>query len=235
MTSTRIDHADGAMLRRAVVERIAEALNRGVEKRGRAVLAVSGGKSPVPLFEALARLDLPWSKVTVTLVDERFLPVDHSESNEALVRRHLLGPSGASFVGLRRAGAVPRAASLEAAASAADREIAMLPQPFDVIVLGMGEDGHTASWFADGDRLAAAIDPQGKYRVVPMIAPSAAATPNRLTLTLPVVADASLVLLPLEGAGKLATLDRAMQPGPVTDLPIRAALRHARVEVHAAS
>jgi 6-phosphogluconolactonase len=233
MTSKRIDHADDAALRDAVVARIGDALRKAVEERGQAVLAVSGGKSPIPLFEALSALELPWDRVTVTLVDERFLPTDHPDSNEGLVRRHLLqrAAAAAPFVGLRDG---VKAASLEAAASIADRAVAMLPQPFDVIVLGMGEDGHTASWLPDGDRLGAALDMQGERMVIPMIAASAAATPQRLTLTLPVVAEAPLVLLPVQGQGKLATLERAMQPGPVEELPVRAALRLAATEVHTA-
>ncbi len=233
MTSKRIDHADGAALQEAVVARIGDALRKAVEARGRAVLAVSGGKSPIPMFEALSALELPWDRVTVTLVDERFLPTDHPDSNEGLVRRHLLQREAAAapFVGLRNSG---KAASLEAAASVADRAVAILPQPFDVIVLGMGEDGHTASWLPDGDRLGAALDMQGQQAVIAMIAPSAAATSQRLTLTLPVVAAAPLVLLPVQGKGKLATLERAMQPGPAEELPVRAALRLAATEVHTA-
>ncbi|WP_027133268.1 6-phosphogluconolactonase [Geminicoccus roseus] len=231
MTAQPIRHADSKALHEAVVARIGAALRAGVAGRGQAVLAVSGGKSPVPIFEALAALELPWDRVTVTLVDERLLPTDHADSNEALVRRHLLQreAAAAAFIGQRG-----DAASLDAAADAADQALATLPQPFDVIVLGMGEDGHTASWFPDGDRLGEALDLDGKRLVLPMVASSAAAVPERLTLTLPVVARAGLVLLPLEGAGKLRTLERAMQPGPLTEMPIRAALRHAHAEVHIA-
>ena len=237
MSHHQIEHPTTSALHEAVVSAIAESVRAGVAERGAAVLAVSGGKSPVPIFEALAVLDLPWPQVTVTLVDERFLPTDHPDSNEALVRRHLLqgAAAAASFIGLRSSGAGSvGAASLEAAATAADRMLATLPRPFDVVILGMGEDGHTASWFPDGDRLAAALDLQTEHLVVPMIAESAAATPDRLTVTLPVVSRARVVLLPLEGAGKLATLERALQPGPITDMPIRAALTHADVQIHTA-
>jgi 6-phosphogluconolactonase len=235
MSIERFEYPDARAMRGAVVDVMADAIEGAVSERGAAVLAVSGGKSPVPLFETLCAMDLPWDRVTITLVDERFLPTDHADSNEALVRQHLLqkGAARARFVGLRNSGSGPvGAASLEAAATAADRSLATLPQPFDVIVLGMGEDGHTASWLPDGDRLGAALDPAGEHLVVPIVAPSAPATPNRLTLTLPVIARARTVLLPLEGAGKLATLERALQPGPVDELPIRAALTQASVQIH---
>ena len=222
-------HADQRALRAALIALVETTLTEAVAERGQAVIAVSGGKSPVPLFEALAETDLPWSNVTVTLVDERLLPTSHEDSNEHLVRTHLLKgrASAARFVGLR--GTAP---GLEAAAAAADRAIADLPAAFDLVVLGMGEDGHTASWFKDGDRLDQALDPAGTLRVIAMVAESAAACPERLTLTLPVVAAARLVVLPVEGEGKLATLARALADGPEEDLPIRAALRHSVIQIH---
>jgi 6-phosphogluconolactonase len=237
VTAKRIEHPDPEALRQSVVKVIVDGIQAGLSERGAAVFAVSGGKSPVPLFEALATMPLPWERVTVTLVDERFLPTDHPDSNEALVRRHLLqgAAAAATFVGLRNSGGGSAgAASLEAAATAADRTLATLPQPFDVMILGMGEDGHTASWFPDGDRLAVALDLGTKQLVIPMIAENAPATPERLTLTLKVVAAARTVLLPLEGAGKLATLERALQPGPIEQMPIRAAITHANLQIHTA-
>jgi 6-phosphogluconolactonase len=231
VSAQQIEHGSREELRGAVVTALAEALRAGVTARGQAVLAVSGGKSPVPVFEALSAQALPWDRVTVTLVDERFLPTDHPDSNEALVRRHLLQreAAAAGFIGLRGT-----AASLDAAAEAADRALADLPGSFDAVVLGMGEDGHTASWFPDGDRLAAALDRANPRLVMPMLADSAAATRERLTLTLPVVVLARLVLLPLEGDGKLATLRRALEPGPPEALPIRAALKLPQTQVHTA-
>ena len=231
MSTARIDHANSAALHQAVVARIADALRQAVRERGGAVLAVSGGKSPVPMFEALSAIDLPWPRVTVTLVDERLLPVDHDGSNEKLVKTHLLqhAAADASFCGLRGT-----AATLDEAADEADRAVAKLTHPYDVIVLGMGENGHTLSWEPGGDHLDQAIDLATNRLVLPMIAEVASVTPERLTLTLPLVAKGRLVLLPLEGAGKLDTLARAMRPGPVTEMPIRAAFEHAAVEIHTA-
>ena len=237
MSVTRIDHPDSATLRQKVVQEIVDGLQAGLAERGAAVLAVSGGKSPVPLFEALAATPLPWDQVTITLVDERFLPTDHPDSNEALVRKHLLqgAAAAACFIGLRNSSSgTVGPASLEATATAADRSLATVPQPFDVIILGMGEDGHTASWFPHGDRLAVALDLGTEHLVVPMIAQDAPATPDRLTVTLKVVAAARTVLLPLDGAGKLATLERALQPGPMEQMPIRAAMTHANLTIHTA-
>jgi 6-phosphogluconolactonase len=208
-----------ALMAEALAQRVAEGLREAVQERGRALLVVSGGRSPVPFFECLARQELPWSKVQVSLADERWVPPSHADSNEALVRRHLLqGPAAqATMLGLYHP-----AESLEEAARLAGQAVAGLP-PIDVLVLGMGDDGHTASLFPGSANLPAALDPACPQRVLAMHAPSA--PHERLSLTLPALTDAHLQLLAIQGPGKLATLERALQPEAVEALPIRALLR----------
>jgi 6-phosphogluconolactonase len=197
---------------------VANALRGAIAERGAATLVVSGGRSPVAFFERLAAQELDWSKVTLGLADERFVPVSHPDSNEGLVRRHLLqGPATAArFLGLYQP-----APSVEASAQLADARLAELEDP-DVLVLGMGEDGHTASFFPGSPNLAAALDPEGPRRCLPMLAPSVPR--QRLTLTLPVLRRARLTLLSLQGAGKLATLADALAGEDVAQMPIRAFL-----------
>ena len=218
-------HADAAAMAEALAEQVAEALRSAVAERGRALLVVSGGRSPVPFFERLAREDLPWAKVQVSLADERWVPPSDADSNEALVRRHLLqGPAAqATMLGLYRA-----AEDLDEAARLAEQALAALPA-IDVLVLGMGDDGHTASLFPDSPNLTAALDAGCPRRVLPMQAPSEPR--QRLTLTLPALAGARLALLAIQGAGKLATLNQALRPGPASELPIRAFLQ-APLQVH---
>src|SRR5690606_21465245 len=95
-------HADARVLAEALAGQVAEALRTAVDERGRALLVVSGGRSPVAFFECLARQELPWARVQVSLADERWVPPTHADSNEALVRRHLLqGPAAqATMLGL---------------------------------------------------------------------------------------------------------------------------------------
>jgi len=218
-------HADPQALAEAQAVAVAEALRVAIEQRGQATLVVSGGRSPIAFFEALAQQPLHWQRVLISLADERWVPTNHASSNEALVRRHLLrGPAAeARFLSLYRV-----ASSLEQAAELADAALAELP-PIDVLVLGMGDDGHTASLFPASPNLELALQADCPRRVLPMQAPSAPT--QRLSLTLPLLAAARLPLLAIQGPDKLATLRAALAGDDVADMPIRALL-HSPLEIY---
>lgn len=226
MTIERHDFDNGGELAEALATAIADRLAEAVATRHSAVIAVSGGTTPLRLFDALSRKDIDWSGVTVTLVDERFVAPDNERSNEKLVREHLLrnNAAQAKFVGLYNP-----TATAETAALAAASRISALHQPFDVVVLGMGNDGHTASFFPGGDRLEQAIDPDGKALVLPMQAEGAGE--SRLTLTLPVLANAGLIVLHIEGTAKQDVFEKALSGIDETEMPVRAMLRHAQTPV----
>ena len=196
-------------LAEALAEAVAAALRTAIDSRGTATLVVSGGRSPIAFFERLAQQPLPWSRVVISLADERWVPVNHATSNEGLVRRHLLrGPAAAArFIGLYQV-----ASNLEQAALKAEQALAELP-PIDVLVLGMGDDGHTASLFPDSPNLDEALR---------------ADCPRRC---LPLLASARLPLLAIQGQGKLATLSEALAQGEVASMPIRAFL-HSPLEIY---
>ncbi len=209
----------------ALAGRIAGQLRNAIAERGEATLAVSGGTTPARFFAALADQPVDWKNVTVTLVDERFVPPSSERSNEALVRRILLQgeTAAARFVPLYTDAPTPDAAAL-----VADEAIAALPLPFDALVLGMGTDGHTASFFPDAANLETLLSPQNSARV--MAVDTKAGGEPRLTLTLPVIAAARLVVLHIEGAAKKAVIEEAISPAG-SDLPIRAVIDRAQFPV----
>ncbi|QHA81350.1 6-phosphogluconolactonase [Pseudomonas mediterranea] len=198
---------------------VTEQLREAIDARGTAVLVVSGGRSPVAFFQSLAKQALDWSKVVVSLADERWVPVEHADSNAGLLKRYLLqGPAAkAQFLSLYSA-----SASLEAAAEQADRLLAELP-PIDVLVLGMGDDGHTASLFPDSPNLAEALDIQGTRRCWPMLAPTV--PHQRLTMSRALLASAKHKVLSISGQSKLTTLNAAVAGDNVAEMPVRAFLQ----------
>jgi 6-phosphogluconolactonase len=218
----RREFPDGAALAPAFAQWTADLLQEGVDERGEALLVVSGGSTPKRFFAALALRPIDWARVTITLADERCVADDNPRSNAQLLRETLLRDHAAAA---RFAPLADSRLSPEQELAAARARVADLPLPPDLVVLGMGDDGHTASWFPGADNLAEAIDPGARTLVLPMRAPGA--PEPRLTLTARVILRARALALHVEGADKLATLQRALAEGPVEAMPIRAALREA--------
>lgn len=195
-------------LAEALAGHVADALRAAVKERGAASLAVSGGSTPARFLEALSRCALDWDKVVVTLVDERFVPPSSARSNEKLVRGKLLVNAArlARFVSLYHT-----ADTAEGAAGRAQAGLALMPRPLDIVVLGMGTDGHTASLFPDADGLDALLDPDARDLVMPVHAQSAGE--ERLTLPLARIVEARLLILHIEGAEKRSVFETAMASG----------------------
>ena len=210
MMAARRDFADRQILASALARDVAQRLDAALRDSGGALIAVSGGTTPKVFLERLSREPIDWSRVTVTLVDERCVPEESERSNARLVKTHLLAnaAAAATFVPLFKN---------ESAATNLGR--------FDVVVLGMGSDGHTASFFPRGDRLADALDVNRKGRIIAIEAPGAGEP--RLTFSLPALLDAGFIALQIEGKEKAQALVEALEPGPVEDMPVRAVLRAA--------
>ena len=213
------------LLAEALAENVASRLREGIEARGVAALVVSGGRSPVMFFQALARQTLDWSRVVITLADERWVPVEHADSNEGLLKRYLLvgKVAQARFISLYHFAQSP-----EAAAEAADAALADLPA-IDVLVLGMGDDGHTASLFPASPGLREALALGNPVRCVPMVAPSA--PHQRLSMTRALLASARFPVLSIQGQGKLDTLRTALEGDDLTLMPVRAFL-HSPLDIY---
>lgn len=188
----------------AAAERMADALRAGIAARGSACAALSGGSTPAPAYARLAMMALDWSKVTLVPVDERFVPPNDEASNEALMRRTMADA-------LASGGAVlPLFAALQTAAEAADAaELRYRDLTIDVALMGMGEDGHTASWFPGVPALGDALNLDNPRTVMALNAPQAAGSPDRLTLTRSAIARAGSVILLITGEEKRARLEHA--------------------------
>jgi len=226
MEPTFLEFDSQSTLVAAITGRIANALDVAVKTRGYASLAVSGGTTPVPMFAALSRVDLDWHKIVISLVDERWVPVSEKDSNENLVRTYLLKKkaAAAAFIGMKTAAVTASAGEKECA-----ERLKHIPMPYDIMVLGMGGDGHTASLFPGAEKLPAAVD-MASGRTCMAVAPAAAAH-ERMTLTLPAILSSREIIVHISGAEKQKVYEQAISEGPPEEMPIRYVLRQEKIPV----
>jgi 6-phosphogluconolactonase len=190
----------------AAARAMEEALRFGLAARGEACIALSGGTTPEPAYHLLAQAQLPWREITLALVDERFVPATDGASNEGMVRRAF---AQAINAGARVAPMFSGGAPSESAARA-DAGYAALK--FDIAVLGMGGDGHTASWFPNAPALSELLDLANPNTVVALNAPDAVPVNDRLTLTRAALTRADRLLLLITGAEKRSRLEAGGAP-----------------------
>lgn len=206
---------------RALSEALGEAIQHALAERGRAVVAVSGGRTPRLVFERLREAPVDWSRVAITLVDERWVPPWHAESNERLVRSHLMSGNGAAarFVPLYGGEETP-----EAGRRACEKRLESLDLPFDAVYLGMGSDGHVASLFP-GDP-AVHVDDARCVAVAPN-----AGRMGRMSMTPSLILNARRVYLLFDGPEKQAAYAKACRAGPAGEIPLRLVLRQENTPV----
>ncbi len=205
-----------------LAKQVALNLREDIGLYGSASLAVSGGSTPKNMFHQLSILEILWSKVDITLVDERWVDPGSEDSNEHLVRKSLLQnrAAAAKFHGLKT--------SCEDAAEgllAAGERLAHVRRPFSVVVLGVGGDGHTASWFPRASNLNELLDPKGEAELAicdPVTAPY-----QRITLTYPAVLNARNIFIYIAGEEKKKVLREAVDVGA----PVSAILTQATTPV----
>ena len=218
--------ADPEHLADALSDRLVKGLTAAIAARGKASLIVSGGKTPLPLFERLAVTDLGWRHVQIALADERWVSTQDPGSNERFVREHLLHghAAAASFTGLKTD--APTAAR---GAAGAWRALSGMLRPFDVVLLGMGDDGHTASLFPDSPGLAKALNPDAAPACVATRSPLP--PQERITLNCAALLDSHDIVVSGVGEEKWQVYETALADGPVEHMPIRAIFRQTRTPV----
>ncbi len=193
--------------------RVASGLRIALARGGRVSLALPGGGTPGPLFDILSGTDLDWARVDVIPTDERLVPPGNPRSNAGLIAARLL----------RGRAAPARLLSLDAPGAA---EALAERLPLDLVVLGMGTDGHIASLFPDAPELPAAL----AVDAPPVLCLSPPGQPEaRLSLTAPVLTGAVTLHLLITGAEKLETLARAAEKGSVAACPVRLVLNDAEI------
>lgn len=203
----------------------ARILGDAVEAKGEATLVVSGGSTPLRFFSFLCEQEVQWSKVTVLLADERWVEPDSYESNELLVRKHLLvkAASSARFIPFKTSHDNPFDALPQL-----DGVLSMLGS-FDLVILGMGADGHTASLFSDSGTIDQGLDMDSGRQCIgvnPFAAPH-----KRISMTLPRLLDSKQIIVHITGDEKKAVLEEARKKNNPLILPIAAVLNQDQTPV----
>jgi len=209
-----------------LADEIADSLAKAIKERGQACMVVSGGSTPKLFFHRLSLKKIDWQEVTITLADERWVSTTDTSSNELLVRSQLLQNHAACahFIGLKNN--APTAVDGE---QACHYTIGMIQRPFDVVILGMGNDGHTASFFPGAEELNKALDMQSGRHCIAITPPDA--PHKRLTLTLPTLTDSREIILHITGDSKKKVLDEVLTEGSPNSMPVRLILKQQQAPV----
>ena len=218
-------------LYQAVANRCALLLNNQIEQQGKASFIVPGGTTPAPVFEKLSQMPLHWSKISVAPSDERWIAVEHEQSNQFLLTQKLLinNASVAQLVSLKNAAKTPTEGE-----SQTEISIGQLEQPFAVTMLGVGNDGHFASLFPGSPQIEAALDLKQQKSCIGINAegcPVAGAFTQRMSLTLAKLIDSQVVILLITGQPKLDVIRQAAVHKDNWTLPVSALLAQTKTPV----
>jgi 6-phosphogluconolactonase len=212
----------------AVAGDVSFVIESALDARGEALVALPGGTSPLPVFARLAAAELDWNRVTIIPTDDRLVPVTNPLSNVAMIGRHFL-PKGARVLPI----VVEGATDYRAAGTAADAQLADLEWPPDLVWLGVGADGHTASLFPGPDLENALDGPKARRAVGLMPDPLPAEAPvARVTLSRAAILSARALLLAISGPEKRAVVERAIKDGPLSPTPIGRVLAKAEGSIN---
>ncbi|MCW8875994.1 MAG: 6-phosphogluconolactonase [Kangiellaceae bacterium] len=202
----------------------ASQITRGIEKQGRASIAVPGGSTPAPVFELLSRMSLDWHNVLIAPTDERWVDINEPTSNQKLLQDTLLvnQAKDARLMAMKNSAATATLGQKES-----EQSINELERPFDIVMIGMGNDGHFASLFPGSSPFEQAMDLDNSKSCIAIDAtgcPVAGDNTERMSLTLSAILDAKLVMVLITGNDKLEVLRLAEKENNPSDKPIAALL-----------
>jgi 6-phosphogluconolactonase len=225
---SRIEHLfnDQETLIEALSQSILSNLQKAIDETGKASLLVSGGSTPKPLFEKLRKTVFAWDKVSVGLCDERWVDVSKEQSNEHFVKQYLLQEEAAkaNFIGM-----YCEDTDIYTAQKLCSKKMLEMLYPFDVLILGMGSDAHTASLFPDNIKLEEAFNLKNEHFCI-FIEPETAPF-TRMSLTLRAILSAKHLYLHFEGEEKIAVYKEAIKGEDVFAMPIRSVLNQDMKEI----
>ena len=210
------EYEDAAEMAGAVADDIGFIIESAVEARGSAVIALAGGKTPIPIYEKLSSAKLDWKRVTIIPGDERIVPLGDPLSNVTTLAKFFL-PKGARVMPI-----VPEAiADYKAAGRSADALMKDLHWPLDLCLLGVGDDGHTASIFPGPDLEEALNGPKERRALGVMPDPMPLDAPvARVSLSLAAITAARALMIAAKGKEKRAVIEAAIKQGPSSAYPI---------------
>lgn len=216
-------------LAEAVAGDVAFIIESAIDARDASLLALPGGATPLPVYERLAKARLPWKKVTIVPTDERLVAVDDPRSNARMLAQNFMR-AGARVIPIGG-----QNSDVEVAGNIAEARLGDLPWPPDLVWLGMGADGHTASIFTGPD-MAKALDAPKARRAVgvtPDPMPADMAVP-RVTLTRAALLSARTLIITITGQEKRDLLEQAIADGHSSRLPIGRVLAEAEqaIDIH---
>lgn len=213
-TVNYIDFTNAQEQSNYLANKVASILQAAIEQNNQASIAVSGGSTPKEMFALLSNIDIPWQKVTITLVDDRWLEPSHNDSNQKLVEQNLLQnfAQKAHFIGLYQADK-----SLDQASEHLNQRFKQIELPFDIILLGMGNDGHTASLFPCSSEIT-----QGMSTTQLFLATQPSSAPyTRMSLSANTISQAKHLFVQLKGQDKQQTLNKALAEQNELAMPIK--------------